>query len=345
MGNSVALRSVRVVASLYDRRNTSTATNTFHVGAVPSPMSTTDAAMGALLGLACGVALGRPVEFRSAEWISEHHGTVRDMLANGTHNQPAGTVTDDTEMALCTARSLAEQGRFDGEDIAARFHDWYQSDPFDIGLMTADALRAYGDGMSWRDAGREVWHERPEGSNAGNGSVMRCVPHAIAFAADPETLVRVSKQSSAITHHDPRCTYGCAILNGTIAGYLTDAAEPFHTALQRVEADAPDELVETLRLVPEVVGEESLQASGYVVHTLQTALYDALTAESAAEAIIRAVNRGGDTDTVGAVTGAIAGARFGAESLPERWLKTLDYREELELLGQALATSDIDASV
>lgn len=306
-------------------------------------MVDTDSARGALLGLACGDALGRPLEFTSPAQITQHYGTVTDMLSHGTHGQPAGTVTDDTDMALCIARSLVENEGFDGEDIADRFYEWYQDGPFDIGLMTTDALREYGEGTSWRDAGQTVWHHRPEGSNAGNGSVMRCVPHAIAFAEDPERLIQVSQQSSAITHYDPRCTFGCAVLNCTIAGYLRGDDHPLDDALVRVERDAPDELVETLRLVPDLIDSEHLDNSGYVVHTLQIALYDALTASSPEEAIVTAVNRGGDTDTLGAVTGAVAGARFGAAELPERWLEAVEYREDLELLAQALATTPIDA--
>ena len=305
-------------------------------------MSDSNPATGVLLGLACGDALGRPVEFRSATAIADEYGTVTEMLGHGTHGQPAGTVTDDTDLALCIARSLAEQEAFDGEDIADRFHEWYESGPFDIGLMTADAIREYASGTSWRDAGRGVWQHRAEGSNAGNGSVMRCAPHAVAFTDDPGTLVEVSQQSSAITHYDPRCTYGCAILNCTIAGYLRGENDPLTDALNRVEDDAPDELINTLRLVPDQTDETQLSNSGYVVHTLQTALHDAQVAESAENAIVTAVNRGGDTDTLGAVTGALAGARFGYESLPERWLNTIEYREDLERLANVLVMSDID---
>lgn len=304
-------------------------------------MTTNNRVSGVLLGLACGDALGRPIEFRSAETIASQFGTVTELLGDGTHGQPAGTVTDDTELALRIARSLVEHESFDGQDIAERFQEWYEGGPFDIGLMTADAIRKFQRGTSWRDAGREVWEHRGEGSNAGNGSVMRCAPHAIAFADDPSTLVQVSKRSSAITHYDPRCTYGCAILNGTIAGYLRGADTPLETALERVQADAPEELINALRPVPDGIDNAQLQPSGYVVHTLQTALYDALTAETATDAIVTAVNRGGDTDTLGAVTGALAGARFGSESLPERWLNTLDCRDELEGLAQELAVADI----
>jgi len=308
-------------------------------------MVSNDTAEGVLLGLASGDGLGRPVEFNSAGMIASQHGEVTDMLADGSHSKPAGTVTDDTEMALCIARSLVENGRFDGQDIADRFLEWFETDPFDIGLMTADALREYSHGTDWRSAGQEVWQHRAEGSNAGNGSVMRCAPHAIAFADEPDTLQRVSKQSSAITHYDPRCRYGCVILNQTIAGYLRGEDDPLTNVLAQVEGDAPDELVETLRLVPDLIDESDLETSGYVVHTLQTAIHDALTADSAEEAIVSAVNRGGDTDTIGAVTGAVAGARFGKESLPDRWLDQIEYREDLSLLARTLASTNIDASV
>ncbi|WP_058992316.1 ADP-ribosylglycohydrolase family protein [Haloarcula sp. CBA1127] len=301
----------------------------------------TERAKGTLLGLACGDALGRPVEFRSPDWIADQHGTVTEMLGHGTHGQPPGAVTDDTDMMLCLARSLAKQQAFDGEDIADRFAEWCEDGPFDIGLMTADAISEYQSGTSWRDAGREVWQRRAEGSNAGNGSIMRCAPHAIAFAEEPDTLERVSKQSSAITHHDPRCQYGCALLNQTIAGFLRGEESPLAAAIARVDGDGPDELVETIRLVPDLINEQQLENTGYIVHTLQTSLYDALTADSAEEAVVTSVNRGGDTDTLGAVTGALAGARFGASGLPDRWLETVEYREELALLGQALATSQI----
>lgn len=306
-------------------------------------MSTPDAAGNVFLGLACGDALGRPVEFKSADAIAAQHGTVTEMLDYGTHGQPAGTVTDDTDLALCIARSLVEKEAFDGQDVAERFHEWYENGPFDIGLMTANAIREFGCGASWRDAGRNVWQHRQEGSNAGNGSVMRCAPYALAFMDELDSLIRVSKQSSAITHYDPRCTYGCAILNCTIAGFLRGNDDPLAAVLDCVDSDAPAELVEALRVVPDLIDEEQLRTTGYVVHTLQTALYDALTAESAEEAIVTAVNRGGDTDTVGAVTGAIAGARFSDESLPDQWLATLAYRDDLELLARALATTEIEA--
>lgn len=299
-------------------------------------MIDSEKAEGCLLGLACGDALGRPVEFCSSREIADRFGTLTTMEADGTWNQPAGTVTDDTDQALCIARSLVERGGFDPVDMAKRFVDWYESDPFDVGTMTARSIRRLKRGQPWDQAGQDVWENSPEGSNAGNGSVMRCPPLAIAYANNPEALVIISKQSSEITHADPRCTYGCALLNLSIAGYLENRNEPFITACNALRAAAPDELVDALDPISKGVQPDSLQTTGYVVHTLQTAYYDAVTADSTEDAIVAAVNRGGDTDTIGAVTGAIAGARFGASDLPDRWLAEIGETEELRTLANRL---------
>lgn len=319
-----------------------------------------DRAKGVLLGLACGDALGRPVEFASPEQIKRDNGRVTEMLGNGTHRQPAGTITDDTEMALCIARSVVEQDQFDPADVAERFVAWYESGPFDIGGMTRRALSRIQDGESWETAGEREWEASPEGSNAGNGSVMRCAPLAIAYADYPAALVRTSIDSSRITHADPRCTYGCAVLNLTIAAALQDQENPLSaalnilsedlaTSLQRttgvipdgaspvLEGGLPEELRTALEAVPDGVDPNQLSNSGYVVDTLQTALYDALNAETAEEAIVVAVNRGGDTDTIGAIAGAVAGARYGASSLPDRWLNEIDDRDELAQIAITLA--------
>lgn len=287
----------------------------------------TDKATGIFLGLACGDALGRPVEFKSAATIEREYGQVTEMLGHGTHGKPAGTITDDTELALCIAYSLVESGEFDPEDVVERFVAWYDSSPFDMGMMTADALRRLKRGDAWDEAGQAVWESRPEGKNAGNGSVMRCAPYAIAFGEQPDRLVEVSRKSSAITHADPRCTYGCAVLNRTLADLATGTARPLETVLDDIEGDAPEELVDALRVVPDDVDPETLQSSGYVIHTLQTGLYHGLTAETPRDGIVRAVNMGRDTDTVGAVTGAVVGARFGADALPDSWVQELTVAE------------------
>ena len=295
-----------------------------------------DRPRGVLLGLACGDALGRPVEFNSASDISAEHGRLDEMVGHGTWNQPAGTITDDTEQALCIARSLVDQQEFDPADVAERFVAWYDSGPFDIGRMTMRSLSRLKHGDAWHEAGQHVWEQSREGQNAGNGSVMRCPPLAIPYASDWDHLTEVSRQSSQITHADPRCMEGCVLLNLTVAGLLESADTPLQNALTYVGSDAPADLVTALEPLARGDAPATLETSGYVVHSLQTALHDGLRAETAEDAIVTAVNRGGDTDTIGAIAGAVAGARFGASQLPARWVSAIDETDELETLATHL---------
>ncbi|MFB6186863.1 MAG: ADP-ribosylglycohydrolase family protein [Halobacteriaceae archaeon] len=293
---------------------------------------------GVLLGLAVGDALGRPIEFKTRSDIERKYGTLTGMVGNGTWGQSPGTITDDTEQALAIARSVVESNDFDPSDIADRFVEWYDTDPFDIGIMTRDSLQKLKEGTPWDKAGREVWQQSREGKNAGNGSVMRTAPLAIAFADDESKLTEVSLKSSRITHADDRCEYGSAILNLTIAAILREEDMPLQQALNYVEAEAPEELLDALTPIAAGDTVEPLSTSGYVVDTLQTALHDGLREESAESAIITAVNRGGDTDTIGAITGAVSGARFGKEGLPDRWLDSIDETPELQYLAAELMT-------
>src|SRR6056297_1296693 len=294
-------------------------------------------AQGILLGLACGDALGRPVEFQGPDRIERTHGRVTKMLAHGTHGQPAGTITDDTEMALCIARSLAEHGAFEPEDIATRFIDWKRSGPFDIGIMTSSALQRIQNGESWDEAGQREWEASMEGSNAGNGSLMRCAPYAIAYQDEPAELVDISRQSSAITHADPRCQWSCALFNRTLANLLTDVERPLERVLDDIGSELPDDVRNAVEPVTAARRGEpvdiSLENSGYVVTTIQAGLYHGLTAETAEDAIVDAVMMGGDTDTIGAVAGAVVGARFGDDALPERWLTEIGEADELRQLA------------
>lgn len=291
-------------------------------------------ATGTLLGLACGDALGRPVEFESAAAIEREYGRLTEMVGQGTWNKPAGTVTDDTDQALCIARSLVARDGWDPADVADRFVDWYESGPFDIGMMTRDALERLREGEAWDRAGQAVWENRAEGANAGNGSVMRAAPIGVAFAGESERRQAASRESSVITHADPRCVAGCVVLTGTIARLLQGVDEPLTTAL--AAADPPAELQTALEPVAAGETPPSLDPTGYVVDTFQVALHDALTADSLEDAVVTTVNRGGDADTVGAVTGAVAGARFGAAEIPDRWVTSIDESDELEQLGGAL---------
>lgn len=298
-------------------------------------MVTTGRGEGVLLGLACGDALGEPVEGWPADRIAAEYGRL-DTFVSG--RVPPGGVTDDTEQALRLARSLVDTGVFDPDDVAGRLLEWYRGGAVGIGGLTSRVLRRVDRGQGWQTASERAWEESPEGRNAGNGSVMRCAPLAVAYA-DAGNLASVSRTSSRLTHWDPRCVAGCAVLNRTIAGCLRDEPAPLAAALDELAGSVPDELATALAPVPDLDPDEC-SPTGYVVDTLQAALTHGLGADDARTAIVDAVNGGGDADTIGAIAGAVAGARFGRDRLPERWLGELDGEDELRRLGGELATLD-----
>jgi ADP-ribosyl-[dinitrogen reductase] hydrolase len=233
--------------------------------------------------------------------------------------------------------STVECGGFDPDDASRRFVEWFEGVAVGIGGLTRRVLCRIADGDDWERTSRESWENSPEGRNAGNGSVMRCAPIAVAYAHDFDELTTASRTSSKLTHYDPRCVYGCELLNRTIAGYLRDEPRPLEEALSALPKKAPDELVAAVEPAPDEIDPETLSPTGYVVDTLQAATYHALTADDAESAIVNAVNGGGDADTIGAVAGAIAGARFGASDLPDRWVSELDRGDDLRRLGRELA--------
>ena len=299
-------------------------------------MDRLDRARGTLLGLACGDALGRPVEGWPRSRIAAEYDRLTEMHGDGAHGLSPGAITDDTELALCLARSLAASDGFDADDAAARFTRWFEGDPTGIGGMTRRVLSRLATEVDWQTAAEEVWRRSPEGQNAGNGSVMRCAPLAVRFADDLDRLVAASKTSSRLTHWDPRCTHGCAALNLVVAGFLRAEADPVDWALARLEDDVPGEVRVALEEAAATDDPTMLPVTGYVVDTLEAGVGHARLAEDAETAVVSAVNNGGDTDTVGAVAGAVAGARFGASGLPERWLDVLENRDELAALAEAL---------
>lgn len=294
-------------------------------------------AAGALVGLACGDALGRPVEFRSSDAVAREHGRVTEMHSNGTHGRPAGTVTDDTDLALRVARSLVAHEGFDADDVARRFSAWLASDPFDVGLLTADAIGRFDAGRDPLAAGRAAWEDRREGQNAGNGSLMRCAPTALAYA-DRTAMAEAAAAESAITHADPRCVESCVACCRVVRELIEGAPgeRALSTALSQARArDAPDGVRERLAVAAEP--EARRRNGGFVLDTLETALTDALTAESFEAAVVESVSRGGDADTVGAVCGAVAGARFGLDAVPTDWSERVAETAELRDLAADLA--------
>lgn len=262
------------------------------------------------MGAAVGDALGMPLEFgpRHAE-----DTLVREMRVG---RLPPGTFTDDTEMALALAESLVAHSTLDPEDLARRFVDWYQAGPGDVGVHTAAVLQRIGQSQPWQVAVTAVQAAQPD--SAGNGSVMRCWPVALARHADPERLLYESRLQSRITHPHRECVEGAVFVNAAIAALIGAMSIEAAFAYALGQVDFPGEA----RSVIEGASHRSrseLANSGWVRHTLESAVWGLSSTESFEEAVVQVVNLGRDADTAGAVAGALAGAAYGLSAIPARW--------------------------
>jgi len=275
---------------------------------------TIDRIRGCAVGAAAGDALGMPLEFGSRRPAGD---LVREMQGGPL---PAGTFTDDTEMALALADSLLAQVPLDPSDLAERFARWYRAGPRDVGIHTAAVLQRIDGGEPWQAAVAAVQAQHPD--SAGNGSVMRCWPVALACLGDPDRLLRESRLQSRVTHPHPECQEGSAFVNLAIGRLIAGIPieEAVAHALARV--DPPDEAQAAIREAPRRSREE-LANSGWVRHTLESAIWGLRSTASFEEAVVQVVNLGRDADTAGAVVGALAGAAYGLPAIPRRWRAAL----------------------
>ena len=247
-----------------------------------------------IYGLAVGDALGVPYEFKprgSFECVG--------MVGHGTHGKPAGTWSDDTSMTLATCDSIRKLGRIDIDDIRHRFEDWLFK-----GVYTVDGVFDYG-GTTARaiTEGRGCAGERDNG----NGSLMRIAPLAFLAGVSDDGIEAVS----AITHAHRTSTSACV---------------EFVHVLREVAAGVRLPIEDELHAVPE----SSIRSGGYVLDTYRAALWCLAGTDSYEECVLRAVNLGNDTDTTAAVAGALAGARYGFDSIPSEWIEALRGKETIE---------------
>ena len=284
------------------------------------------------MGLAVGDALGAPVEGMYREEIERQYGRVTELFGGGWLGLGAGEWTDDTAMMLCIARSIVEKGRFDPEDVAQKFLGWFQAGALGIGRTTWVALEALSTGASWQDAGR-IAHQRLGGLSAGNGSIMRCAPIGLLDARNPERLIKDSIDSSRITHWGPKAGWGAVALNLAISQLLCEDKDGL---LDKVVSKIEQPEVRQALAKVAVLRMEELVPSGFVLDTLQAAMWCFLNTSSFEDALVAAVNLGGDTDTIGAVCGALSGVCYGLEAIPSRWQQPLAGRLEIIELAERI---------
>jgi ADP-ribosylglycohydrolase len=294
---------------------------------------------GALLGLAVGDALGTTVEFKAPGTFPP----VTDIVGGGPFELRPGEWTDDTSMALCLAESLTERRGFDANDQMMRYVRWWKEGYlssngrcFDIGDTVSDALKRY---LSTKDPVAGSTHPM----SAGNGSLMRLASIPMFFRAEPDLVLQYAAESSHTTHGAAECVDACRYFALILLGALNGASKatllrPWSQlpALLGIDLEAP------LSLSPAIAEVASgsfkrrqppdIQGTGYVVRSLEAALWAFHTTNNFRDGALAAVNLGHDADTTGAVYGQLAGAYYGASGIPETWLGKLAKRDLIERL-------------
>ncbi|MGH2531040.1 MAG: ADP-ribosylglycohydrolase family protein [Thermomicrobiales bacterium] len=290
---------------------------------------------GCLLGLACADALGGPVEFLSrAEIARLHPNGPREFTGGGWLHLAPGEITDDTQMTLALAQSLATGGPLDMADVAARFIAWAETKPKDIGTTTRAAIDLLARGVPWDEAGERVQAAALPRGAAANGSVMRCAPVALRFRGDLPALVQASIDTSRVTHADPRCTWGTVAVNQAIA-FLLDGGS-VRDAIAAAVVDVRESRVIEAVYTASRRGRDEIRSGGFVLDTIVAAFWSLSSNDNFEETVVASVALGDDADTTGAVAGALAGAHYGASAIPDRWLDLLQPRAELEALADRL---------
>ncbi len=272
---------------------------------------------GCLLGLAVGDALGAPVEGWTSAAIKERYGRLTEMAD--------GRTTDDTALALCIARSITDLRGWDLDDIGNRFLERYRDDRRSMGPTTAHTLAQVDKGFSFKDAARAA-HEALGGS-ATNGAAMRSAPIALGRLRRMDLLTEDTLACSKLTHWDESAGWAAVALNLAIVESMTGTAKA--DLIPEVSRGLEDRTVKEYVGRVEVMDADDLSPTLHAPASVQAALWCYLNTDSFEESVITAVNLGGDTDTIAAMTGAISGAAYGGAAIPERWLEKLDRRAEI----------------
>jgi ADP-ribosylglycohydrolase len=279
-------------------------------------------ALGAVIGSAVGDALGAPFEFGKPREYAKRFprpvvGGIGEMIGNQVWEP--GEFTDDTQMAIVQAESILARGGIDGADLFTRFQVW-AADAQDVGAQTRAVLES---DLPWDGAARSCYQRKPNNS-AGNGSLMRATPTAVrCAAASADETVDAARQTSSVTHGDPAAGWGTALFHLMIRAALR-GHDPF-AALDAALADLPSDQARYRDMLdPAWQPANTTLTNGTVWTCLAQAVWAVRTnADSFADAVTAAIDLGGDTDTVAAVAGALAGARVGIQGIPSRWITYL----------------------
>ncbi|MBV7275528.1 ADP-ribosylglycohydrolase family protein [Clostridium sp. PL3] len=289
-------------------------------------MKKLDRILGGLFGVACGDALGGTLEFYSKKEGKEEYGYLKDIIGGGVWNLEPGEVTDDTMMTIAVAEGILENPDDPIKSIGKKFLNWYRSNPKDIGNTVKAAIEGYKIHGDWRRAAAYA-HDQLAGQSAGNGTLMRCLPVALYYD-NFEKMIKITKEQSRLTHFDKKAERACEIYNTIVYDYLR-GKEKISTIESVVKAY--DEYEEIL-----LTSKRELNPSGYVVDSLICALWCFANTSNPEDAICEAVNLYGDSDTIGAITGGLAGVYYGIEAIPQRWREKILLKNLIYDLGEKL---------
>lgn len=299
------------------------------------PLDIEKRAIGCLLGLAVGDALGSPLQFMTEPQVQIKHGTVRNMIGGGWLLLRPGETTDDTELAMLLAGSLVERRGFDAEDVARRYVEWFRGGPKEARGVLRTSLSLLAEGSTVSEASAKA-HELSGEDSADNTTLMRCAPLALSIGTAWSRLVEAAVAEAAITHLDSRAGAGSAALVTVLALLLegTPREEVLDRAFDLLEENESG--IENLLPDVAIRRRDSLRPGPYVVDTLEVALHGFRRAESFEDALVSTANLGGEADTTTSVAGALAGACWGADAIPRRWLRALVGRTAIRNAARGL---------
>lgn len=294
---------------------------------------------GALLGLAAGDAVGTTLEFKPPGSFMP----ITDMIGGGPFHLLPGQWTDDTSLGLCLAESLVERQGFDPRDQMERYLRWYRQGYlsstgacFDIGGTTSSALHRF-------ERTGEPFSGSTDPQAAGNGSLMRLAPVPLFFAADAAQAIHYSGKSSRTTHSAPNAVDACRYFGGLLWAAIHGAGKEEFLAAGFAPVPGYWEIHPLTPAIAEVAGGSfkrkqppEIQGSGYVVRSLEAALWAFYHSQDFRHGCLLAANLGDDADTTAAIYGQIAGAYYGENGIPAEWRQKLALCERIEQLADGL---------
>jgi ADP-ribosylglycohydrolase len=280
-----------------------------------------------IIGLVVGDALGVPVEFSSRESLKEN--PITGMTGGGTYGMPAGTWSDDSSMVLATMTSITNKKGLDLDDMMNEFCEWFfkakytqYHDTFDFGMTTSTAIQRYKKGIPVDSCGGKGEHDN------GNGSLMRILPLAFLPDVDFETIEKVS----ALTHAHKTSRIACALYVQIAKSILENddltLEEHVRNASKEIKDYYDEKYLKHFQRIFNLDFSKGILSGGYVVDSLESAVYCLTTTDNYRDAVLNSVNLGGDTDTTAAICGGLAGIYYGFDAIPIEWtdaIPKLDY--------------------